>query len=218
MFSIKICGVTTRSDGLVVARSAADAIGLNFYPKSKRFVSREVAREVCEAVDGQLLRVGVFVNETAEAILETVEQTGLDAVQLHGDEPVSILEQLKTIPVIRAFRCQEGDVSVVTEFLLRANDAGTPPAAVLLDAYHPGEYGGTGLTLDPRSLAGEVTELGGVHWVLAGGLTADNVGTAIELAGPAGVDTASGVESAPGVKDAEKVHAFAENARAAFNQ
>ncbi len=218
MFSIKICGVTTRSDGLTVARSAADAIGLNFYPQSKRFVSREVAKEICDAVEGQLLRVGVFVNESADAILEAVEQTGLDAVQLHGDEPVSLLQALKSVPVIRAFRCKDGDLSNVVDFLHRANEARNPPAAVLLDAYHPGEYGGTGLSLDPRSLSQSVAELGGVHWVLAGGLTPDNVGHAIQVAGPDGVDTASGVESAPGIKDAEKVLAFAENARSVFKQ
>ena len=218
MFKTKICGVTKRDDALDVVDSAADAIGLNFYPKSKRFVSRDTAKTICDVVGDQLLRVGVFVNENVRSILDTVEQTGIDAVQLHGDEPVEMLLELRSVPVIRAFRCKHGELSEVVEFLRRANAQGTPPAAVLLDAYHPGEYGGTGLTLDPAELAERVSQLGGVHWVLAGGLNPENVSRASRVTGARGVDTASGVESAPGIKDSTKVMAFSENAWSEFNR
>ncbi len=216
MFRIKICGITNIDDCSALVDSDADAIGLNFYRKSKRFVDRQTARTICDTVAGKLLRVGVFVNESVDAVLETVEQTGIDAVQLHGDEPVETLLDLTSVPVIRAFRCKDGDISAVIEFLDHARRQGTSPSAVLLDAYHPSEYGGTGKTLDPRILAERVSAIGDVHWVLAGGLDPDNVSQAIRVTKPGGVDTASGVEAAPGVKDREKIRAFAKNAAAAF--
>ena len=109
-------------------------------------------------------------------------------------------------------------ILVLEPFLRAADQQQTPPAAVLLDAYHPAEYGGTGVRLDPNELARRVADLGDVDWILAGGLTSQNVDEAIGVTKPAGVDTASGVESAPGIKDAAKVSEFARNAADAFRK
>lgn len=219
MFTIKICGVTSIEDARIVADSKADAIGVNFYSKSKRFVSADRAREICDVVSGSLLRVGVFVNESAEAILRIVDRTGIDAVQLHGDEPASILSELESVPTLKAFRCKNADLSPVAKFLKAAYDPEElHRRTVLIDAFHSGEYGGTGKTVDPRLLAKHAPELGNANWVLAGGLTPDNVTEAIRLTGARAVDTASGVELEPGKKDAAKVRQFAEQAKLAFRE
>ncbi len=216
MFRIKICGVTRVDDGVQAARAGADAIGLNFCPGSPRFVDRRAAREIAAALPGGIARVGVFVNADFDELVETAETVGLDVIQLHGDEPPSVVGRLGPRTVVRAFRCRDTGLAPVRDYLEQCRRAGALPQSVLLDAYSPDKYGGTGKCLDWPTVRAAGAQLGGLPIVLAGGLTPDNVSAAIAAAWPAAVDTAGGVESAPGVKDIEKVIAFVAAAQAAF--
>lgn len=219
MFRIKICGVTRTEDALAVADAGADAIGLNFYEKSPRYAAPELAKEIVAALDGRLLTVGVFVNRAAEEITAIAEQVGLDAIQLHGDEPDDFALGLPSIsPVIRAFRMDMLGLGPIAERTEAARQAGRAYNAVLVDAAvkpAPGEevaYGGTGHTVDWESVRSGRGGLGGTPLILAGGLKPTNVAKAARVTGADGVDTASGVESSPGVKDASLIRSFVENA------
>jgi phosphoribosylanthranilate isomerase len=216
VFRIKICGITTAEDGLRAARAGADAVGLNFFPESPRFVNREAAREIAAALPGEVTRVGVFVNADLSEMVETAETVGLDVIQLHGDEPPVVVGQLAPRSVNRAFRCRDSGLTPVRDYLDECRRRGSLPQSVLLDAFAPDKYGGTGQCLDWTAVRGAGEQLGGLPIVLAGGLTPENVGAAIAAARPAAVDTAGGVESAPGVKDAAKLVAFVAAARTAF--
>ena len=211
-FQVKICGVTSVEDALVVADSGADAVGLNFYEKTKRYVDLTTARDISAKLPRELKRVGVFVNASIATISEAVEVASLDFVQLHGDEPPSFLDQLAGVSIIRAFRCK-ADLSPVHQYLSECN---VMPVAVLLDAYSPDAYGGTGEKLYWPDLAGVKFEPE-IPLILAGGLTPDNVSEAISQARPQGVDVASGVEKKPQVgKDAELCDLFVRSAKSAF--
>ena len=142
-FRTKICGITNVPDAECLATVGVDAIGLNFFEKSKRFVEVGEAAIIAAALPPEVLRVGVFVNASIESIRDTVERVGLDFVQLHGDEPPEFLTELTDVRVIRAFRCRDG-LDEVAEYLARCRHK---PHAVLLDAYDPNEYGGTGKQL-----------------------------------------------------------------------
>ena len=208
MFRIKICGVTVPEDAEHAVSCGADAIGLNFFRGSKRFVTEDAAREILRAAGPRAEAVGVFVNEPPGEVAALCARLGIRRVQLHGDETAEDaarigLWRMKAVQVL-------GDVDVEA---LRA----FPCEAFLLDAGGAGEYGGTGRALPWERLSGRFGRLG-KPWVLAGGLTPENVGRAIAAAKPYGVDTASGVESAPGRKDPKKVKAFIENARAGFRR
>lgn len=219
MFRIKICGVTRVDDALAVADAGADAIGLNFYPKSPRSVSAEAAAEIVDALGGRLLTVGVFVNCPPDKIANIAEQVGLAAIQLHGDEPDKIVRDLPTgLPIIRAIRVGPDGLGPVAERLVRAEEAGRAYSALLVDAAvkpAPGqatEYGGTGHTVDWRGVHEGRASLGDTPLILAGGLKPANVADALRATGAEGVDTASGVESSPGVKDHGLVRDFVANA------
>ena len=213
MFRIKICGITSVEDALLAAEAGADAIGLNFYDKSPRYVTAEKAKEISDALPAGVAKVGVFVNSLPKGIIATVNRVGLTAVQLHGDEGPDFLAGLGKLPVIKAFRCKESTLDSVKAFLDLCGES-SQPIAVLLDAHAPGNYGGTGQILDWAGLARERNKLLGLPLILAGGLTSQNVAEAISLARPDAVDTASGVESAPGKKDPEKVRPFVAAAKA----
>jgi phosphoribosylanthranilate isomerase len=214
VFRIKICGITTVEDALLAAEAGADAIGLNFYERSPRYVTAERAKEICAALPRGVAKVGVFVNSLPKGVVATAERLGLDAVQLHGDEGPDFLAALGQLPVIRAFRCKEATLDGVRAFLNLCEPA-AHPVAILLDAHAPGGYGGTGQVLDWAAIRREQHKLGGLPLILAGGLTPENIAEAIRIARPAAVDTASGVESAPGKKDSAKVRAFITAAKAA---
>jgi phosphoribosylanthranilate isomerase len=218
VFRIKICGITTAEDAQRAATAGAAAIGLNFYPGSPRFLSVAQAREVVANLANRVTKVGVFVNADSKVVLDTARIIGLDIIQIHGDEPPLMLQQLLDYRVIKAFRCRDDGLEPVADFLERCRCAGRPPDAVLLDAYAPGQYGGTGRCVDWRAIRGASETIGGVPIVLAGGLTPANVARAIVEARPTAVDTASGVEVSPGVKDAEKMRRFVAAAEAAFQQ
>ena len=214
MFRIKICGITTPEDAELAADAGADAIGLNFYAQSKRFVEPEVAQEIAARTRPEVAKVGVFVNESIGTIEDLVQQVPLDYVQLHGDEPPEALQSLADIPVIKAFRCQKIGFAGIVNYLADC-DANSRPAAVLVDAYHHAEYGGTGVALDWIEVGRQKSMLVGLPLLLAGGLTPENVSKAIRLSQPFGVDVASGVERKPGYKDMDKVQRFI---AAAWNQ
>jgi phosphoribosylanthranilate isomerase len=218
VFQVKICGVANLEDALCCAEAGADAIGLNFYPPSPRCVPVEVARRIALRLPPTVTRVGVFVNATPEDVLRTCDHVGLDAVQLHGDETPQIIRQLAGRQVIKAFRCGSRDFRPITEFLHRCADLDCRPGGVLIDAYQPSSYGGTGQSAD-WSLVRELSDLlSETPVILAGGLRPENVAAAIEASRPAAVDTASGVESAPGLKDGERVRRFIRNAWDAFRR
>lgn len=218
MFRIKICGITTVEDALAATAAGADAIGLNFYERSPRFVSVQRAQEIVAALPPQVAKVGVFVNSLAKGVRATWERACLSAVQLHGDENAEFLQLLAGIPVIRAFRCKEATLDGVEAYLRLCEKLGSLPDGVLLDAHAPGSYGGTGQVLDWNAIQTERRKTLGLPLILAGGLTPDNVAKAIELARPDAVDTASGVESAPGKKDPAMVQAFVAAASAALDR
>jgi phosphoribosylanthranilate isomerase len=217
-FRIKICGITRRADGQAAADAGADAVGLNFVPTSPRRVSPEAARQIAQSLPGRVCKVGVFVNADLTDMVRIAAEVGLDALQLHGDEPPEDIGRLGPISLIRAFRLQASGVAPLLDYLARCRELGRLPDAVLVDAFQPGRYGGTGQVADWPLVRQLVTQLSPLPVVLAGGLTPDNVGAAIDAATPAAVDTASGVESAPGWKDPALVRAFVLRAQTAFSQ
>lgn len=195
---IKICGITRPEDAQAAAACGADAVGLVFYEKSKRCVTAEQAQAVVRALPPFVSAVALFVNETAAKIEETLSALPIDLIQFHGDEPPEFCRRFRR-PYIKAVRVRAaGDI-------VRAAAQYPDARALLLDAYVDGEYGGTGRqfdwTLPPAGLQ--------VPWILAGGLTPENVARAVSVSGAAAVDVSGGVESAPGIKSAEKMAAFA---------
>lgn len=216
MFQIKICGVKRVTDALAAAEAGADAIGLNFHSGSPRAVELDVAEAIVEALPKHVARVGVFVNADAAGVRKAAERLKLDFVQLHGNEPPEVAAELGDLRVIRAFRLGPAGWTPLLDYLAECRRLHAAPAAVLVDASRPGMFGGTGQTVDWQ-IARAFHELRlGLPLVLAGGLTADNVGAAIIAVAPAAVDTASGVESQPGVKDSAKIAAFISRARGAL--
>jgi len=208
MFKIKVCGLTSVADATSVVAAGADAVGLNFYEPSPRYIGVQLAGEISAAVRGQAVRVGLFVNANINTILQTVASVDLDAIQLHGDEPAGFCSEVKdktSLPIIRAFRCKDDSLENVALYICAS--AGSIDAA-LIDAYDPDLYGGAGKCVDWPMLAPHQGSLEGIPLILAGGLNPQNVARAIEAAQPAGVDIASGVESSPGVKDAQLVAAL----------
>jgi phosphoribosylanthranilate isomerase len=205
----KICGLTNLAAAHLCAEAGADAIGINFFPQSKRYHPLDAAREWLSEVPTGLARVAVLVNPSPED-LHAIASSGLiDVLQFHGDEtPETLLAaRIYGLPIIKALPLLP-DTTV--ESL-----AAWPADALLLDAYAPGTYGGTGHTIDWTHAAQVIAALAPKPVILSGGLTPDNIAAAIRQTHPAGVDTASGVESAPAVKDPDKVHAFIRNARPA---
>ena len=202
-FLIKICGVTSAEQAAAVAAAGASAIGVNLWPGSRRFVGGlGAARQVLAAVPAGVLKVGVFVNASAAEVAQASGDLGLDRVQLHGDESPGAYSSLARGALIRAVRVRDQ-----TSF---ADDAGWRAGLRLYDAFVDG-FGGGGATA-PWSL---IVRCATRPFLLAGGLTPDNVADAIACVRPDGVDVASGVESAPGRKDLSRVVAFIGAARAA---
>ncbi len=214
MFRIKICGLTNAEDARAAAEAGADAIGLNFYEKSARCVSPDRARQIADTLPEGVQRIGVFVNATLADIRDRYAELSLDFVQLHGDEAPEFLAELR-LPVIRAFR-PFADLTAVSQYLTHCDRLKCRPVMVLLDAFRQGQFGGTGVTANWGAIRDGRSLLGRLPLVLAGGLRAENVGQAIAVVEPDAVDTASGVETAPGRPSAELVRAFVANAQRAF--
>lgn len=208
---IKICGLTRSEDAILAARAGADWLGLNFWPRSRRFIDPDRACDVAARVreaSAAVTLVGVFVNQPAGDITRIAQDVGLDRVQLHGDESVADCAALMDtgLEVIKAMGlAAPEDIDRLT---------GYPGEVILVDAPSAG-YGGSGRCLD-WSLARDAViagERAGKRVILAGGLDPDNVARAVAEVQPFGVDVASGVESAPGVKDPARVRAFVAAAR-----
>lgn len=226
LFHVKICGVTTPADARMVADHGADSIGLNFVPGSPRCLAVEAARAVAEVIPEHVLVVGVFAGMPAEEIRRVVAAVGLDAVQLHGHlagtgvvDPPRVCAELAPLPVIRAIRLGAGGFAEARAWIAEARELGHAPVMAVVDAAvtsatAAGQLGGTGATVDWTRLAaaGDL----GIPMALAGGLTPANVAAAIAATKAIAVDTASGVESAPGRKDRERVAAFCRSCRQAL--
>ncbi len=196
---IKVCGITRPEDGLRAAAAGADAIGIVFWPRSPRAVDVETARRIAAALPPFVVRVGVFVDAPRAVLCDVADAVGLDIVQLHGSEAPETLEGLSR-RVIKALRVRsEADLETAARYAQRG-------ATILLDAGKETSPGGTGERCD-WSLARRARERVG-SLVLAGGLTPENVKEAIDTVRPAAVDVSSGVESAPGRKDAARLAAF----------
>jgi phosphoribosylanthranilate isomerase len=216
MFQTKICGVTTIDDALMTAAAGVGAIGLNFYPRSPRFVSPGVAQEIVRALPRGVVKVGLFVNAPAQEVVERFGQLDLDIIQLHGDEPPEHIAELGGRPVMRAFRVGADGLRGAMDYLGKCRRLGCLPSLVLLDGYREGQFGGAGRVADWSVVAQYPCEEWRPPLVLAGGLTSENVAEAIAAVRPAAVDVASGVESGPGKKSPELVRRFLENAAKAF--
>jgi phosphoribosylanthranilate isomerase len=200
---VKICGITTPDDAAAAAAAGADAIGLNLWPGSKRYVDPTTARRVVAAVPPGVLKVGVFVDAPPEEVMRALDSLGLDRVQLHGDESAGDYRDLAPGRLIRVVRVRdEGSF---------ASESGWNPALWLYDAHVDG-YGGAGTTAPWPIVAAHARR----PFLLAGGLTPENVGAAVSAVRPDGVDVASGVERAPRVKDPDKIARFVAAARGAI--
>lgn len=194
---VKICGITRAQDARSAVACGADAIGLVFYRESPRHVSLEQARLIVEAVAPFVSVVGLFVNESAARISGVLEKIPLDLLQFHGQESN---DDCKThgLPFIKSIAMRpETDLRQVIEMYPDAR-------GILLDAWQPLTHGGGGEAFDWRRVPSDLP----VPIILAGGLTPDNVGTAIRRVRPYAVDVSSGVESGKGIKSAARIAAF----------
>lgn len=201
---VKICGITNEEDALLAVALGADCLGFNFVPGSVRQVTPSVAQAIVRRLPHGTVTVGVFKNESPETIVSTVTQCGLSGAQLHGREPVSEVRWIrKRLPfVIQAFMAEDPHLTSAKK---------SPADIILLDAKTPG----SGNVFDWR-LANNAPS--GVRLLVAGGLNPNNVAQAIEQIKPYGVDVATGVESAPGKKDARKMQLFIDLARDAASE
>jgi len=245
MFRIKICGITSIKDALMAAEAGADAIGLNFCEQSPRYVTAQLAERIVEELRGtysadEVAVYVVFVNASCDDILWVIRDANLYGtdrglgIQLHGDEPPELIRDLRghglgtsgdlfqafghspTVPVTRAFRCRDSNLAQHAAYLAKCQELGALPQAVLLDAYAPVAFGGTGQVVDWNAVRESREQFLDLPLILAGGLTSDNVAQAIATAQPDAVDVASGVESAPGKKDYAETMAFVAAAKKAL--
>ncbi len=199
--SLKICGVTTKADAEQLVAMGVDALGVNFWPSSKRYLAPNEAQWLREMAD-KIVRVGVFVNASPESVMQLFSEGLIDMVQLHGDESPAdaVRYRDEQVPFIKAFGVKTAaDLSHAGEY---------GAAAVLLDAHAPGIYGGTGETFDWEVASDFRRQHSNLPVILAGGIVPENAGLAVMSVLPAALDIASGAEYSPGVKDFEKVAAF----------
>jgi phosphoribosylanthranilate isomerase len=198
---VKICGITQIEQGQAIVALGADSIGFICVPQSPRYVTPELLKAIAEALPRATIKVGVFANHGITEIISVVQQTHLSAIQLHGAESPEFCRQLRQvippeIELIKAFRLKSATSLTETAAYLDCVDT------LLLDAYHPQILGGTGHTLNWQDLAQFKPA---IPWMLAGGLTADNIQEALSRLQPDGIDLSSGVERSPGDKDLAKV-------------
>ena len=194
---VKICGITRVADALAASEAGADALGFMFYASSPRCMNHERAAEIIRELPPFVAKVGVFVNPTEAEVREAIARCGLDTLQFHGEETPEFCRKfgLKTI---KAFRIRDAAS-------LQATGAYSGETW-LLDSYVAGQLGGTGARFNWDLAVEAVRSRRPV--ILAGGLTPENAAEAVRQVRPYGLDVSSGVESAPGLKDAAKVHAF----------
>ncbi|MBC8413799.1 MAG: phosphoribosylanthranilate isomerase [Nitrospira sp.] len=197
MTKVKICGITNKTDAYAAIDFGADALGFVFYNKSPRSITPEDAKTIISSLPPFITSVGVFVNEDAQTIESLVNVTGINVIQLHGSEPPE--RCIACRPVIKAFQVKDDTALDGIKLYAKAS-------ALLLDTYSADVYGGTGTTFN-WELAVQAGTFGNI--VLAGGLTPDNIESAIRQVRPYGVDVSSGVESRrKGIKDIKKLRDF----------
>jgi phosphoribosylanthranilate isomerase len=196
---VKICGITRTEDALAAANLGADALGLVFWPGSRRFISQEEARAIVRVLPPSVVVVGVFVDQPVEHVDSVARAVGLGAVQLHGSETPDYCARLP-VPVIKA-------IGAGTTFHPGTVAEWPAGVMVLLDADDPERHGGTGVAANWPAAA---TVASSRRIILAGGLTPETVADAIRFVRPFGVDVSSGVESRPGIKDAGRLKSFFE--------
>lgn len=201
MVKVKICGVTRVQDAVQCVDVGADAIGINFYKNSSRYCDERDARMIVDAVGKKVATVGVFVDAGENEIRALRDSIGFSHVQLHGKESPDLLQRLLPY-AFKALRVRGSNA--IDEVTRYGGDC------ILLDAYVPGEAGGTGECFD-WTIARRIAQTRSV--VLAGGLNHHNVANAIVQVAPSWVDVASGVERSPGIKDPESVRAFIQAAK-----
>jgi phosphoribosylanthranilate isomerase len=192
---VKICGITRAEDAMLAVELGAGALGFVFWPGSPRYIAPESARAIVGALPPFVTPVGVFVNQPPDAVNAIADRAGLGAVQLHGDETLEDVVQI-TRPVLKA---------ITTEDAERGALQWPPRVMLLIDAYDPVRRGGTGQTTDWSVAAGLAARR---RLLLAGGLQPDNVGSAVARVRPFGIDVSSGVETAPGIKDHDRLRAL----------
>lgn len=190
---VKICGLTNYEDAFAAADMGADMVGFNFYQKSPRYLKPEKAAKIIDQLPAFVDVVGLFVNAPFDQITQTIEQCQLDWVQLHGDETNKFCEQFRSLNTrtMKAIRVRDKrDIKRAEEYFTDA---------ILLDAFDPKKYGGTGLSFD-WNIIGNISK----RVFLAGGISAENIEKAVKL-GIYGIDVCSGIESRPGKKDHAKM-------------
>ncbi len=198
---VKICGITNYDDAAAAMDMGADLLGFNFYPESPRYITPEKATQIINKLPAFMDIAGVFVNAPLEQIREVIDMCQINWVQLHGDEDPEFCQSFLSLNVntMKAIRVKnQTDIEKAEDFYTDA---------ILLDAYNPEKYGGTGLRFD-WNIVGHI----GKRVFLAGGINPDNATEAIEL-GVYGIDVCSGVEAMPGKKDHKKMKKLFENIR-----
>jgi phosphoribosylanthranilate isomerase len=197
---IKICGLTKLAQARAIASLGVDSLGFICFPPSPRYLDVANLKHITNGIKTATRKIGVFVNSDAQEISQVVQETNLTGVQLHGKETPEFCKSLRkllpTIELIKAIRVRNLASLLETEIYFSCVDT------LLLDAYHPNFWGGTGETLNWEQLALFCPP---IPWLLAGGLTPENILTALEQANPDGIDLSSGVERSPGDKDLAKV-------------
>lgn len=202
---VKVCGITSVADALMVSAAGADALGLVFYPKSKRNLRIEQATEIYRAVPPFVATVGLFLDAEAEFVQAVLAAMPLSLLQFHGSESPSYCAQFKR-PYLKAV----GMKGIAASGGFKAYADQYPDAqGFLVDSHAPGAAGGTGETFDWTQVPQDYPK----SIILAGGLSPENVAEAIQVSRVYAVDVSSGVEISPGIKDAAKVYAFIQNAR-----
>jgi phosphoribosylanthranilate isomerase len=195
---VKVCGITSYEDAAMVLDQGVDALGFNFYPPSPRYISPAEARSIIRRLPPFVVTVGLFVNVAGQAqVSEAARSAGVQVLQLHGDETPEYCRGLADWPLIKALRIGEGGIP--------GNLEEYPVRGFLLDVKDDTLFGGTGKSFN-WSLAKSIRHVRPI--ILAGGLRPENVRGAVSVVEPYGVDVCSGVESAPGKKDAGKLMEF----------
>ena len=202
--SLKICGVTTVDDANRLTELGVHALGVNFWPESRRYCPPNTARQFLPTLKDRILRVGVFVNADPALPRSLLADDLIDVAQLHGDEDPAYCEAFaeEDLPVFKAIG--------VTEDSNLASALQCPANGILLDAHAPGVYGGTGRTIDWETVTQFIDHHPSPPVILAGGITPQNAAEALRTTRACALDVASGAESSPGIKDFEKVSALLE--------
>jgi phosphoribosylanthranilate isomerase len=207
MVRVKICGITSAGDAMAAVDAGADALGFMFYDQSPRLVSFKQAAAIIRELPPLIAKVGVFVNPPDDAVRRAIAETGIDTLQFHGEEPPDFCRRFG-LKVIKAFRVRDTDSLAATHSYASE--------AWLLDSFVAGQHGGTGAQFN-WDLAADAARRH--SWViLAGGLSPANAAEAVRKVRPFGLDVSSGVESAPGKKDAAKVRDFIAAAKGAARE